>query len=75
MSTVRPIHVAFAACLFSVLVACGSGAPPGTPGLVDVGGRLLYLTCQGEGRPTVVLEAGGMGNSASWSSVQPEMAR
>lgn len=44
------------------------------PGLVDVGGRELYLTCRGEGSPTVVLEAGGKGNSASWSPVQTGIA-
>ena len=64
--------------LVAVLAACSSGgrasAPPGSPGLVDVGGRLLYLTCLGEGSPTVVLEAGGKGNSANWSPVQPGIA-
>ena len=30
----------------------------GSPGLVDVGGRQLYLICEGEGSPTVVMEAG-----------------
>ena len=62
----------------AVLAACGGGdqpsAPLGSPGLVDVGGRLLYLTCQGAGNPTVVLEAGGMGNSDSWNPVQPDIA-
>lgn len=62
-----------------LMVACSGGGgradpPGGSPGLVDVGGRLLYLTCQGQGRPTVILEAGGMGNSASWRSIQPEIA-
>ena len=49
-------------------------APSGAPGMVEVGGRQLYLTCEGEGSPTVVLEAGGEGNSRSWSTVQPEIA-
>jgi len=58
------------AVILAVLAGCST--PSGDPGLVDVGGgRLLYLTCQGEGTPTVVLEAGGMGNSDSWSPVQP----
>ena len=50
-------------------------APTGTPGLVDVGEYQLYLTCKGEGNPTVVMEAGGRGNSGSWHLVQPEAAR
>src|SRR5215212_3759743 len=45
--------------------------PPGAQGdfagLVDIGGRRLYLECQGSGSPTVVLEA-GYGNRADvWS--------
>jgi pimeloyl-ACP methyl ester carboxylesterase len=36
-------------------------------GLVDIGGRRLYLECQGTGSPTVVLEA-GLGDRADiWS--------
>jgi hypothetical protein len=27
-------------------------------GLVDIGGRKLYLECRGQGSPTVILEAG-----------------
>ena len=46
----------------------------GSPGLVDVGGRQLYLTCKGDGSPTVVMEAGGRGNSGSWHLVQPSVA-
>ncbi len=47
---------------------------PGSPGLVDVGGRQLYLTCQGEGSPTVVMESGGRGHSGGWDLVQPSVA-
>ena len=74
----RAILNSLAVCLVAVLAACGgedqASTPSGSPGLVDVGGRLLYLTCQGEGSPTVVLEAGGTGNSANWSPVQPDIA-
>ena len=55
--------------------ASSDGTPEGNPGMVDVGGRQLYLTCQGQGSPTVVLEAGGEGNSGSWSPVQPGIAQ
>ncbi len=48
--------------------------PIGSPGLVDVDGRQIYLACEGEGGPTVVLEAGGRGNSGSWHLVQPFVA-
>lgn len=46
--------------------------PPGT--LVDVGGHRLHLWCQGEGNPTVVLEAGLSSPALSWALVQPKVA-
>ena len=42
--------------------------------LVDVDGRLAHLLCQGEGEPTVILEAGLPGGSLSWESVTPDLA-
>ena len=47
----------------------------GAGGLVDVGGRRLYVECTGSGSPTVVLEAGLGLSSASWSGVLPEIGR
>jgi pimeloyl-ACP methyl ester carboxylesterase len=47
-------------------------------GLVDIGGgRRLWLECQGEGSPTVVLEAGFRTRADLWSDdlIQPEAAR
>ena len=38
------------------------------PRMVDIGGRSLLLDCQGEGSPTVVLEAGRFPSTA-WSAV------
>jgi pimeloyl-ACP methyl ester carboxylesterase len=39
-------------------------------GLVDIGGgREMYLTCRGEGRPTVVLEAGAGNDANIWDTV------
>jgi pimeloyl-ACP methyl ester carboxylesterase len=44
-------------------------------GLVDIGGRSLHLRCQGEGSPTVILEAGGYGTpSDTWDAVMPQVA-
>ena len=40
----------------------------------DIGGRSLYLDCRGEGRPTVVLEAGSGADSATWSAVHDALA-
>lgn len=43
--------------------------------LVDVGGRSLYITCMGEGSPTVILEHGMATESGSWATVQQAVAR
>jgi pimeloyl-ACP methyl ester carboxylesterase len=47
--------------------------PPGR--LVDVGGHKLHIWCTGSGAPTVILETGLGGSSASWGFVQPEVAK
>lgn len=42
---------------------------------VEVDGRTAHLRCLGEGRPTVVLEAGfGPDGSESWASIMPDIA-
>ena len=48
--------------------------PAGTGQLVDIGGRRLYLQCQGSGSPVVILQAGLGGWSASWARIQPTIA-
>jgi pimeloyl-ACP methyl ester carboxylesterase len=40
-------------------------------GLVDIGGRRLYLECRGQGSPTVVLEAGYRNHGGIWSIPSP----
>ena len=37
-------------------------------GLVDIGGRSLYLECHGSGSPTVVLVAGGRSSARYWTA-------
>jgi pimeloyl-ACP methyl ester carboxylesterase len=36
-------------------------------GLVDIGGRNLYLECRGEGSPAVILESGAYGRGDVWT--------
>ncbi len=43
--------------------------------LVDVGGYSLYLDCQGQGSPTVILEAGLGMTGRTWLDVQPDIAQ
>jgi pimeloyl-ACP methyl ester carboxylesterase len=42
--------------------------------MVDVGGHQLHIACDGQGLPTVVLDAPAAGLSAAWGRVQPEVA-
>jgi pimeloyl-ACP methyl ester carboxylesterase len=42
-------------------------------GLVDIGGRRLYLECRGQGSPTVVLESGYGNDSDGWSIDSPDV--
>jgi pimeloyl-ACP methyl ester carboxylesterase len=43
--------------------------------LVDIGGLRLHLLESGDGRPTVILEAGIAASCLNWTSVQTELAR
>jgi hypothetical protein len=53
----------------------GEPASPARGELVDVGGHFLYLSCQGDGLPVVVLDAGLGGASSDWWTVQPALAK
>jgi pimeloyl-ACP methyl ester carboxylesterase len=57
--------------------ATPSGAQEDFAGLVDIGGRRLYLECRGTGSPTVVLEAGYRSPATVWGNalVQAEPPR
>ncbi len=46
-------------------------------GVIDIGGRDLYLECRGAGTPTVVLEAGYRSSARFWSEdyLRPEAPR
>jgi len=46
----------------------------GSGQLVDIGGRRLYLQCQGAGGPVVILQAGLGGSSDVWARIQPTIA-
>lgn len=46
--------------------------PPGE--LVDIGTAELHLYCTGQGRPTVVLEAGATGFAQSWAWIQQDVS-
>lgn len=59
-----------------VTLAPAASAPTPENGarMVDVGGRALWIECQGQGSPTVILE-GGLGvYSGTWNQVMPQVA-
>lgn len=58
-----------------IATAAGARAYPPPGELVDVGGYNLHLNCIGEGRPTVVLDAGAGNWSIFWSKVQPILSQ
>ncbi len=70
-----------ALAIFSLALLAGTGvrsagvdelAAPGE--LIPVGHHRLHLHCQGQGGPTVILDAGLGGSSLDWSRVQPAAA-
>ena len=68
-------HVGWLAILLGVVMTACNGEDQAIAGMFDVGGgRQLYLACQGEGSPTVVMESGGAGHSATWERIQPDVA-
>jgi hypothetical protein len=53
--------------------ASASTAKSGPKGLFKVNGHRLYLSCKGSGKPTVVLDPGLGGDSATWAFMTPLM--
>jgi pimeloyl-ACP methyl ester carboxylesterase len=67
------------ALLLAVVLICNvlpTQAAAGDDGIdfVDVDGRKLALRCQGEGTPTVILEAGLTASALTWQAVQSGVA-
>ena len=58
-------------------VAPGVAAAGDFAGLVDIGGRSLYMECRGQGSPTVILEAGFRSRADYWTDdlIQPDAPR
>jgi pimeloyl-ACP methyl ester carboxylesterase len=57
------------------MVSSGTSEPQPIGRLVDVGGYRLHLACQGDGSPTVVMEAAIGETGLLWSLVQPAVAK
>jgi pimeloyl-ACP methyl ester carboxylesterase len=66
----------------TLLAGCAGSDPPtvgklqSLPGsVVEANGHRLYISCEGSGDPTIVLESGFGTSSTSWNTVVPELAR
>ncbi len=42
--------------------------------IVDVNGRDMHIDCEGEGSPTIILDAGQGGWSSDWADIMPELS-
>lgn len=70
MPVPRTAFIMAALLAASTLTAGSASAIPSSgdfSGLIDIGGRSLYLECRGEGSPTVILESGAGGRADVWS--------
>jgi pimeloyl-ACP methyl ester carboxylesterase len=77
------------ACTMALLPASHATAQEATPdalpmpsaaegefaGTIDIGGRALFISCSGEGAPTVIVDHGQWGSSADMVSLQRELSR
>jgi pimeloyl-ACP methyl ester carboxylesterase len=66
--------ISLAGGLMTVGTATAASEPAGPGQLVDIGGRHLYLQCEGTGGPVVVLQAGLGGSSTAWAKIRPAVA-
>ncbi len=74
---INPIFALFVLLLALPIPAMAQSATPAVAspipasgdfsGLVDIGGRKIYLECHGTGSPTVVLVAGGRSSARYWT--------
>jgi pimeloyl-ACP methyl ester carboxylesterase len=61
--------------VYEVLAEAGDAQRYPVPGLhVDIGGHSLHIACLGQGRPTIILDAGLGGTSRDWVLVQARLA-
>ena len=54
---------------FFQLVVAAAAEASSSGGLVDIGGRKIYLECRGTGSPTVVLISGTRGAHDDWTDL------
>ena len=73
LAAISFLTIALPTALFAQQASSPQAYPP-SGRMVDIGGRKLYLNCEGKGSPTVILMAGGGAFSIDWALVQPKIA-
>lgn len=66
--------ILFATLTAATAIPTPSPVAPFTSGNVDIGGYSLFLSCEGSGSPTVVLDHGAGGAAGDWRAVQDEVS-
>jgi pimeloyl-ACP methyl ester carboxylesterase len=84
-STATCASVLLAVLLFGTAAPLGAQAAPAAPAppapqvppgeLVDLGAHRLWLSCDGQGSPTIFVEVGGGSNGSDWWNAVAELRR
>ena len=64
----------------TLIAGCGGAEPRAAPkppaGRFDVAGHAMFIECEGDGSPTVVLDSGlGVDSTSTWAAVRPQVSR
>lgn len=73
-STDKVATTASAAATQPASVAASAPEAAADEHLVSIGDRSLWVECEGEGAPTIILESGLGGDHRTWERVQPSLA-
>ncbi len=73
----RSTLISLMVCLFGMVLLIGCATPEDEPidQLIDIGTHKLYLTCQGSGRPVVVIDTAFGDTYLNWSSIIREISQ
>lgn len=73
--TVPIVLAVLGAAYQSAATAIERRATPAPGQMIDVGGYELHIYCEGQGSPTIILDAANQGEVSNWAWIQPELAK
>jgi len=69
------IVLAIGGAVYESLAESAVSAQYPAPGqIVEVNGRTMHINCEGEGSPTIILDAGQGGWSSDWAAIMPQLS-